>query len=104
MTLNIGRFNDNVTIDYRDNYGNIKKELDIGLVQQAFFNTNAQIQSVIDHINFMHRKIDDLKDVNNFMQWIDQVHPELKRDYVISQRVASRLEEGPGEAAVCEAG
>jgi len=95
--------NDNVVTTYRDNYGNTKNELDVGAVQGAIVAMNNRITDMVSHINFMHRKFDDLKDVNNFMQWIDQVHPELKRDYVISQRVASRLEEGPGEA-VCEAG
>lgn len=103
MSFDLRPFNDSVVTEYRDNWGNAKQELNPDKVQQAISNASSQIQTLVDHLNFMHRKLGDLKDVNNFMQWIDQVHPELKRDYVISQRVASRLEEGPGEA-VCEAG
>lgn len=95
--------NDNVITTYRDNYGNSKNELDVGAVQGAITAMNLRMQDMVSHINFVQRKMDDLKDVNNFMQWIEQVHPELKRDYVTSQRVASRFEGGNNEA-VCEAG
>jgi hypothetical protein len=96
--------NDNVVTTYRDNYGNTKNELDTSAVQGAISAMNLRMQDMVAHINFVHRKMDDLRDVQNFMQWIEQVHPELKRDYVVSRRVASRIE-GPDDGAVCvEAG
>jgi hypothetical protein len=65
--------------------------------------TLNKIDSIQESQNFLHRRLNDLQHINHFMEWIDQMHPELKREYVISQRVASRLDQGPGEVCV-EAG
>jgi hypothetical protein len=101
--LDTNRVPENVLVRWQDDYGNSKIGLDPSTVSNAFARVHSDLATHEQHINFLHRKLRDLRDIENFMQWIDQVHPELKRDYVVSQRVASRIE-GPDYGAVCEAG
>lgn len=93
-----------VVKNWTDSYGQQKAELDAQQVQEGFNDIANQMSVMADHINYLHRVIGD---VNKFLSWVEDIRPEITAEYksqVTADKVARRIEEGPGEAAVCEAG
>lgn len=85
---------------WRDDFGN--SEVVVQTPQlQAFSNEVANsINGLVEHVNYMHRRLNDLRHIDEFMNWIELAHPELIRDFITSQRVAKRLT--PDDGAVME--
>lgn len=64
--------------------------------------TVTNVNSLIDHINHLHRKLNDVSESLEFAAWIQTIHPHLIEEYKISERVAARLtDDTPAEQ--CEA-
>ena len=53
--------------------------------------TVRNINSLMDHVNHLHRKLNDVSESLEFASWIQTVHPHLIGEYKISERVAQRL-------------
>lgn len=53
--------------------------------------TVTNINSLMDHVNHLHRKLNDVSESLEFASWIQTVHPHLIEEYKISERVAARL-------------
>lgn len=49
------------------------------------------INQLVDHVNHLHRKLNDVSESLEFAAWIQAVHPHLIEEYKISERVAARL-------------
>jgi hypothetical protein len=92
----------NITQQWTNNYGQTKTELDLGQLQGFTQDVSSSVNTLVEHANYFHRVLNDLKQVQDFVNWIDQIHPELRRDYVTSKRVAMRLEPDEGAVAVEE--
>lgn len=65
--------------------------------------TVRNINSLMDHVNLLHRKLNDVSESLEFASWIQTVHPHLVNDYKTSERVAARLtDDDRQEEVMCE--
>ena len=81
----------------------VGEELNPNEVQQQFYTIASQMDTLVNHVNYLHRVIGD---VNNFLQWVEDTRPEITTEYKsrhTADRIARRIEDGPGSGEVCVA-
>lgn len=88
---------------WRDDFGNSEVVVQTPQLQSFSNEVASSINGLVEHVNYMHRRLNDLQHIEEFMSWIDLTYPELKRDFITSQRVAKRLAPDDGAVMVeCE--
>ena len=70
----------------------------VNLANLVSFESEAvtNINQLVDHVNLLHRRLNDISESLEFAAWIQTIHPHLIEEYKISERVAARLTDEPG--------
>lgn len=88
---------------WRDDFGNSEAVISVPQLQSFSNEVTNSVNGLVEHINYIHRRLGDLQHIEEFMSWIDLTYPELRRDFITSQRVAKRLAPDDGAVMVeCE--
>lgn len=81
---------------WRDNYGNMKQEANTSEIQ-AFMDDSTKCNNrLVEYVNYLTRRIDDLKPMADLVGWIQAEHPDVIQGYkdaMTAKKVAARIED-----------
>ena len=76
----------------------------VNLANLVSFENEAinNINDLVDHVNYLHKKLNAVHAVTRFADWVTEVHPSLVEDYKISERVIRRITDDDAQPEQCE--